>query len=391
MENGSGEETKLEGFEGLLSALRPDYHPLNWLIIALPIAVIADATHSTTIAFCASMIAIMPLALLLGHGTEELSLRTGETVGGLLNATLGNAVEIIITVIAIFTAARFLSDGDGAGAADMILLVQASLVGSMLGNMLLVMGLAFLWGGLRHKKQRFSLATASSNSGLLILAVIGISIPAFVNIAHRLENDAPIDVHNLMQISIGVSVAMLFIYVLSLLFILKTHSHLFQGEEKGHSHEVPEMSIKTAVVILLGSTILVAWMAEILVHSIASAGKTLHLPTLFIGVILVPLFGNAAEHFTAVTVAGKNKMDLSVAIALGSTVQIALFVAPLTVLLGAFMGVDMTLDFGVFPTMACLAGVLVATIIIQDGSSNWLEGVLLLATYAMIGMAFFVI
>ena len=151
------------------------------------------------------------------------------------------------------------------------------------------------------------------------------------------------------------------------------------------------MSVKAAIVSLLTSTVLVAWMAEILVHSIAAAGDSLHLPALFIGVILVPLFGNAAEHFTAVTVAGKDKMDLSVAIALGSTVQIALFVAPLTVLLGAGMGVDMTLDFGVFPTMACLAGVLVATIIIQDGSSNWLEGALLLSTYAMIGMAFFVI
>ncbi len=381
----------LDGLDGLIGALRPDYHPLNWLVLALPVAVIADATHSTTLAFIASMISIMPLALLLGHGTEELSLRTGETVGGLLNATLGNAVEIIIAVIAIFTAANYLAEGDGAGAADMILLVQASLVGSMLGNMLLVMGLAFLWGGLRHKRQRFSLATASSNSGLLMLAVIGISIPAFVNIAHRLETGGSIATHDLMQISIGVAVAMLFAYVLSLLFILKTHSHLFQGEETGHSHESPEMSTKAAVVLLLVSTILVAWMAEILVHSIAAAGDSLHLPALFIGVILVPLFGNAAEHFTAVSVAGKNKMDLSVAIALGSTVQVALFVAPLTVLLGATMGVDMTLDFGVFPTMACLAGVLVATIIIEDGTSNWLEGALLLTTYAMIGMAFFII
>ncbi len=391
MENSTDSESRMEGLDGLIGALRPDHHPLNWLVLALPVAVIADATHSTTIAFVASMVAIMPLALLLGHGTEELALRTGETVGGLLNATLGNAVEIIIVVIAIFTASSYLADGDGAGAADMVLLVQASLVGSMLGNMLLVMGLAFLWGGLKHKRQRFSLATASSNSGLLILAVVGISIPAFVNIAHRLEKGSSIEIHDLMQISIGVAVAMLFVYVLSLLFILKTHSHLFAGEETGHSHETPEMSVKAAIVILLTSTVLVAWMAEILVHSIAAAGDSLHLPALFIGVILVPLFGNAAEHFTAVTVAGKDKMDLSVAIALGSTVQIALFVAPLTVLLGAGMGVDMTLDFGVFPTMACLAGVLVATIIIQDGSSNWLEGALLLSTYAMIGMAFFVI
>ncbi len=391
MENSTESESRLEGLDGLLGALRPDHHPLNWLVLALPVAVIADATHSTTIAFIASMVAIMPLALLLGHGTEELALRTGETIGGLLNATLGNAVEIIIVVIAIFTAANYLANGDGAGAADMVLLVQASLVGSMLGNMLLVMGLAFLWGGLKHKRQRFSLATASSNSGLLILAVVGISIPAFVNIAHRLEKGSSIDMHDLMQISIGVAVAMLFVYVLSLLFVLKTHSHLFAGEETGHSHETPEMSVKAAIVILLTSTVLVAWMAEILVHSIAAAGDSLHLPALFIGVILVPLFGNAAEHFTAVTVAGKDKMDLSVAIALGSTVQIALFVAPLAVLLGAGMGVDMTLDFGVFPTMACLVGVLVATIIIQDGSSNWLEGALLLSTYAMIGMAFFVI
>lgn len=391
MENVTETESRMEGLDGLLGALRPDHHPLNWLALALPVAVFADATHSTTLAFIASMIAIMPLALLLGHGTEELALRTGETVGGLLNATLGNAVEIIIAIIAIFTAANYLAEGDGEGAADMIQLVQASLVGSMLGNMLLVMGLAFLWGGLRHKSQRFSLATASSNSGLLMLAVIGISIPAFVNIAHRLETGTSIAMHDLMQISIGVAVAMLFAYVLSLLFILKTHSHLFQGEETGHSHETPHMSVKAAVVLLLASTILVAWMAEILVHSIAAAGKNLHLPALFIGVILVPLFGNAAEHFTAVTVAGKNKMDLSVVIALGSTVQIALFVAPLTVLLGAVMGVDMTLDFGVFPTMACLAGVLVATIIIADGTSNWLEGALLLTTYAMIAMAFFII
>ena len=331
--------------------------------------------HDTGMSFVFSMIAIMPLALLMGHATEEIALRTSESLGGLLNATFGNAVEIIIATLAIYTAATNADQAD-----TMITVVQASLVGSILGNLLLVLGLALLWGGLNHRKQEFNQRAQSMSGSLLLIAVLAMMIPAAVNIGGG-------GFDSIVQLSRYAAIVLLIIYGLALLFQLKTHAHIFASEEGVH-HEEPKMTNKDAWILLILATILVGWMAEILVHSIDSAAQKWDMPTLFIGVILLPFFGNAAEHFTAVIVAGKDKMDLSLGIAIGSSVQIAVFVAPLMVVFAWAMGVDLSLEFGPLETAATFLSVLVANSILRDGTTNWLEGAMLLACYVILGLSF---
>jgi len=361
---------------GVLQAFSPTENKLNWLLIAVPVTVyfsmIAD---DTGMSFVFSMIAIMPLALLMGHATEEIALRTSESLGGLLNATFGNAVEIIIATLAIYTAATNADQAD-----TMITVVQASLVGSILGNLLLVLGLALLWGGLNHSKQEFNQRAQSMSGSLLLIAVLAMMIPAAVNIGGG-------GFDSIVQLSRYAAIVLLVIYCLALLFQLKTHAHIFASEEAAH-HEEPSMTNKDAWTLLIVATILVGWMAEILVHSIDSAAQKWNMPTLFIGVILLPFFGNAAEHFTAVIVAGKDKMDLSLGIAIGSSVQIAVFVAPLMVVFAWIMGVDLSLEFGPLETAATFLSVLVANSILRDGTTNWLEGAMLLACYVILGLSF---
>ena len=269
----------------------------------------------------------------------------------------------------------------------MIVLVQASLIGSILGNLLLVLGLALLWGGIKFKIQSFNQSALSMNGSLLLLAILALIIPAA---AHHTGSNVTDE--NILELSRYASLALLVMYGLSLFFQFKTHSDLFHSTEGESSHhEEPKMSIKNAWALLILATILVGYMAELLVHSVDKAASEWGMPTLFIGVILLPFFGNAAEHFTAVIVAGKDKMDLSLAIAIGSSVQIAVFVAPLMVLFAWIMGVGLSLEFGLLETAATFMGVLVANFILNDGKTNWLEGAMLLACYVILALSFLLI
>ena len=332
-------------------------------------------SNDNSMSFIFSMIAIMPLALLMGHATEEIALRTSESLGGLLNATFGNAVEIIIAGLAIYTAANYADQAD-----TMITVVQASLVGSILGNLLLVLGLSLLWGGINHRKQSFNQSALSMSGSLLLLAVLAMLIPAAVHIGGG-------NADSILKLSRYASLVLLVMYGLALLFQLKTHAHMF-APEADIEHDEPKMTNKDAWTLLIVATVLVGWMAEVLVHSIDSAASELKMPALFIGVILLPFFGNAAEHFTAVIVAGKDKMDLSLAIAIGSSVQIAVFVAPLMVVFAWVMGVYLSLEFGPLETAATFLSVLVANSILNDGNTNWLEGAMLLACYTILALSF---
>jgi Ca2+:H+ antiporter len=345
--------------------------------LALPITLYFNFQHSLQMAFVFSMIAIAPLAFLMGKATEEIALRTGEAVGGLLNATFGNAVEMIIAGMALYAASQ-----NPDVVETMVTVTQASLIGSILGNLLLVLGLAMLYGGIKHSEQSFSNQSGQMNGALLVLAVVALIVPSAFH-----YNGGTSDA--VMKLSYATALVLLFIYGCSLLFQLKTHVNEFSSGGHGGGHEDPEMSIKDAWILLILATVLVGWMAHILVHSLETTVEKWHLPELFIGVILVPFFGNAAEHFTAVLVAGKDKMDLSIAIAIGSSVQIALFVAPIMVLWGWVLGVPLPLEFGLLETVAAFGSVLITISILADGKTNWLEGVMSLACFAILGMAFF--
>ena len=369
-------------YQGLINAINPKESKLNILLLAMPICCyFAYISHQETNAFFASLVAIMPLAFLMGHATEEIALRTSDSIGGLLNATFGNAAEIIICLLALWSAYK--AGADSESAAIMIKIVQASLIGSILGNLLLVMGLAFIWGGIHHKVQSFNETQFGSNNSLLLLAVITLVIPTvYHSTVSGVEGDTGVE-----DLSRAAAVILLGLYMLFLLFQLKTHSDLF-ATDGTHEHEEPKMTMNEAIALLVISTILVSWMAEILVHSLESAADDVSMSHLFIGVILLPMFGNAAEHFTAVSVAAKNKMDLSFAIAIGSSTQIAVFVAPLMVLVAWMLGLSLTFEFGLLETVAAFLAVMIVNTIASDGKSNWLEGAMLLGTYAVLALAF---
>ena len=362
-------------------AMDPRDTKLNILLLALPATCyFSYVAHDESMAFFSSLVAIMPLAFLMGRATEEIALRTSESVGGLLNATFGNAAEMIIAFLAIYAASKAAVGSETEEL--MVNLVQASLIGSILGNLLLVMGLAFVWGGIHYTEQRFSETQVSSNGSLMLLAMIVLIIPAVFNSTVG-GSEGEVGVTNLSHIA---AIVLLALYGLFLYFQFKSHVALFATET--HHHEEPGMSQRDAVILLVVATVLVSWMAEVLVHSVEYAADDLGLPHLFIGVILLPLFGNAAEHFTAVTVAGKDKMDLSFAISMGSSTQIAVFVAPMMVVIAWILGVPLTFEFGMLETVSAFLAVLIVNIIASDGKSNWLEGALLLGTYVVLGAAF---
>jgi Ca2+:H+ antiporter len=329
--------------------------------------------------FVTAGLAILPLASWMGLATEEIAVVAGPTLGGLMNATFGNATELIIALIAL--------------KAGLIDVVKASLTGSIIGNLLLVMGLSMFLGGLRFKEQTFAPVVARVNASLMNLAVIAILLPTAMHFS------APkIQEFQLQRLSMGVALVLMAVYVLTLVFSMKTHSYLYDvgvaenaedpesGHKTGHHHR-PNLKLWAGV--LLAATIAVAVESELLVESLDVATEQIGLTPLFTGVILLPIIGNAAEHATAVTVAMKNKMDLSVSVAVGSSLQIALFVAPVLVLAGWFMGQPMDLDFNPFELVAVIVSVIIANSISSDGQSNWLEGMLLLAAYIVLGLAFY--
>jgi Ca2+:H+ antiporter len=375
------------GHVSVLGAFSPAENKLNILLLAVPVTCyFAYIAEDESLAFFSSLVAIMPLAFLMGRATEEIALYTSESLGGLLNATFGNAAEMIIALLAIYAASQAdTSTLEGLATEQLMVgLVQASLIGSILGNLLLVMGLAFLWGGINYSEQKFSDSQVSSNGSLMLLAMIVLIIPTVFNsTVGGTEGEEGVE-----QLSHIAAIVLLLLYGLFLYFQFKSHVDLFATET--HHHEAPEMTKKDAIILLVVATILVSWMAEVLVHSVEYAADDMGLPHLFIGVILLPLFGNAAEHFTAVVVAGKDKMDLSFAISMGSSTQIAVFVAPLMILVAWAMNVPLTFEFGMLETVAAFLSVLIVNVIAADGKSNWLEGALLLGTYIVLGAAFLV-
>lgn len=346
------------------------------LFVFVPLSIAAHFLHWGALpVFVTACLAILPLAAWMGTATEEIAVVVGPSLGGLLNATFGNATELIIALVAL-----------QAGAINV---VKASLTGSIIGNLLLVMGFSMFLGGLRHKEQEFQPTIARINASTMNLAVIAILLPTAVNYTSTGVTE-PI----MQRLSLVVAVALITVYLLTLFFSMKTHSYLYEvGVEaesgNGFTEEGEKPNLWLWVGVLLGVTLLVAVESELLVGALEEATQQLGLTELFTGIILLPIIGNAAEHATAVVVAMKDKMDLSVSVALGSSLQIALFVAPVLVIAGWFFDQPMDLNFHPFELVAVMVAVLIANSVSSDGRSNWLEGTLLLATYVVIGAAFF--
>lgn len=342
---------------------------LNLLFIFVPVAILGELLHwSPVLIFVAAALAVIPGAGLMGRATEELAAHTGPRIGGLLNATLGNAAELIITLFAI-----------RAGLLD---LVKASITGSIIGNVLLVMGFSVLLGGLKNGAQRFDRTQAGVNATQLILAVMALMIPSIFFFAHT-ETNGPVE-----SLSLGMAVAMLVVYALGLLFSFRVAAPEPELGLEVEAEQHSTWSTRTAVLVLLGATALIAVLSEVLVGAVEHTVQTLGVSEFFIGIIVVPLVGNVAEHAVAVQTAWKNKMELSMAVSIGSSLQIALFVAPLLVFLGLLMGHPLTLVFNQFEIVALFAGVLISAFVAQDGETNWLEGAQLLTLYAILALAF---
>ncbi|MDB9512162.1 calcium/proton exchanger [Kamptonema animale CS-326] len=356
---------------------------LSLLLVFIPISIAAHflGWGSTTV-FITSALAIIPLAAWMGTATEEIAVVLGPNLGGLLNATFGNATELIIGIIAL-----------NAGLIDV---VKASITGSIISNLLLVMGFAMFLGGLRYKEQEFQPMVARLNASAMNLAVIAILVPTAVD-----ATSPGIDEATMQKLSSAVAIVLIIVYVLTLLFSMKTHTYLYDAgvaemdleglAENNLAEDSPDHKVNLPlwIGVLLTCTLTVAYESELLVDTLEEATALLGLTSLFTGVILVPIIGNAAEHATAVTVAMKNKMDLSVSVALGSSLQIALFVAPVLVLAGFILGKPMDLNFNPFELIAVTVAVLIANSISSDGNSNWLEGTLLLAAYLVLALAFY--
>jgi len=339
-----------------------------YLLVLFPIAIIAHFFNvSPLIMFFLSALAIIPLAKFIGEATEELSVYTGPALGGLLNATFGNATELIIGIFAI--------------RAGLIEVVKASITGSIIGNLLLVLGMAMFAGGLKHKKQEFNKTASITSASVLLLAVAALVMPAIFNLTAPSAGNVIVE-----KLSILVAVFMLVVYFSSLWFMLYTHRHLY-------AEEVGELEAKwsklKSITILLIATAAVAWVSEILVGSIEPIIKNFGWTELFIGVIFVAIIGNAAEHTSAIIMARKNRMDLALQISVGSSTQIAMFVAPFLVLVSLFFREQMSLIFNSFELVAIILSVMIANLVVEDGESNWFEGVQLMMAYAIMGVAFF--
>ncbi|KAI9311593.1 calcium/proton exchanger [Dichotomocladium elegans] len=363
-----------ESFKAFITSSR-----FNLLLVFVPIALIISALGApSTVVFSLNFMAIMPLAKLLGFATEELALMSGPTIGALLNATFGNVVELILGVIA-------LKDG-------LIRVVQASVMGSILSNILLVLGFCFLCGGLSRKEQRFSMTAAQTSSSLLALTTLSLLVPAAFSSTTADDNESEIGILNLSH---GTAIVLLVVYGLSLYFQLKTHRALYDDdnaslatEDEEEEEEVPQTSTLFSMLSLVAVAGLVSVHADFLVGAIEGVVDSWHINETFVGIILLPIVGNAAEHVSAVTFAMKNKMNLSINIAISSSLQIGLFVTPVLVIAGWIFGQPMTLFFENFETVTLFASVLIVNYLLQDGRSNWLEGALLLASYAIIALAF---
>jgi Ca2+:H+ antiporter len=356
--------------------------PVYFLGIFFPVAVVLELVHAEPVlVFAAAALAVIPCAAVMGEATEAIAARTGPGIGGLLNVTFGNAPELIIAFFALIEGLQEV--------------VKASIVGSIIGNILLVMGAAMLVGGIPRDKQTFSRTAATAQSAMLLLALAALILPAAFQLIHGGSlpgvGDERVDFgSDVERLSFGVAIVLLVTYVAGLFFSLKTHRAVFNPFQAEEEEEAHHWSIRQAAIYLAIAAVLVGVMAEILVGSISDASEDIGLSEFFVGVFIVAIVGNAAEHWVAVLVAAKDKMDLAVNIAVGSSAQIALFVAPLLVLLSFVFGPDpMALVFNGYELGGLVFAVLIANFVTQEGESNWFEGVQLLALYAVLGLVFY--
>jgi len=386
-------------------------NPLMLLLLAVPLAIIAQfGQWSPLWVFVLSALGVVPLAGLIGEATEVLAEHIGPRLGGLLNATLGNAAELIITIVAI--------------RAGLLELVKASITGSILGNLLLVLGMSMLLGGLKNGTQRFDQRQASNNTILLALVVVTLLVPSLFSSAIGQPGSLKVE-----ALSLGVSVVMIVLYALGIFYSLRVHSSAIAPAVRRFDHnsrqtpagrtnaqaakiprerqprpkvkenhtkprsgvEAPSWSVRTALIVLALSTVGVAYLSELLVGAVEPVVANLGVSEFFLGIILIPIVGNVAEHLVAVKVALENQMELSVEIAVASSLQIALFVAPVLVFVSLALGHRLQLVFNEFELVALIAGVLIAAMVAADGESNWLEGVALLAVYVILALGFFLL
>lgn len=371
--------------------------PVNYLLVCVPLGLLAGILGwGATAVFWINFFAIVPLALILAFATEELAEHTGQTIGGLLNSTFGNAVELIVSIIA-------LKD-------NQVRIVQASMLGSILSNLLLVLGCCFIAGGITRVQQTFNQTVAQTMSSLMALATASLLIPAAFHASMPSPKDAPIGFPDpnsdydlkILSLSRGVSLILLVLYILYLVFQLKTHKALFEEQAQeaddgiitslppdGNKSEDDHLSVVGSLTALVIATVLVSFCADYLVGSIDDIVELSGLSKTFIGLIVIPIVGNAAEHATAIIVAMKDKMDLAIGVAVGSSLQIAIFVTPFMVIIGWIIDVPMSLYFSTFETAILFVSVFISNLVILDGESNWLEGAMLLSTYLIAALAFF--
>lgn len=357
--------------------------PLYGLLLAIPLAAVLNLWGSGGLwIFLASAVAVIPLAGLMGRATESLAQALNPAIGGLLNATFGNAAELII---ALFALAR---------GPEMYPLVKASLTGSVIGNVLLVLGASIVAGGIFHRKQHFNRTAAGIGATLLALASVGLLMPALLY--HVLQAQAVLqgdEVRRIESLSEEIAVVLALIYLLSLLFTLGTHRDLLSGEESdaAAAHTRPEWRSGASLALLGAATVGVSWMSHLLVGTVEQAGAAFGMNQVFVGVIVIAVIGNAAEHSTAIRMAVKDKMDVAIQIAVGSGIQVALFVAPVLVFASMVMGHSHPLDlhFSLLETITVVIAVFLLTLVCQDGETHWMEGVLMLGVYVIIALAFY--
>ncbi|MCL4561117.1 MAG: calcium/proton exchanger [Chloroflexi bacterium] len=346
-------------------------NPLAVLLLALPLALAAELANLPPIwVFIFSAVGVIPMAGYIGEATEVLATIAGPRVGGLLNATLGNAAELIITLVAI-----------RAGLLD---LVKASITGSIIGNLLLVMGFSMVVGGLKHGLQTFDRRHVGNNTTLLAISALALAIPSIFSQSDTGEINPTVE-----ALSLGVALVMIVLYATGMYYSLRIARSPITYSPVPNNQVKPAWSLKTTVIVLAIATAAVVWLSELLVGAIEPVVADLGVSEFFLGIILVPIVGNAAEHLVAVQVAYRNHMELSVEIAISSSLQIALFVAPVLVFVSLGLGHPLTLVFNVFELIALGAAVLIAALVSADGESNWLEGAALLAVYLILGLAFY--
>ncbi len=342
---------------------------LKFLLLAIPVSILLRLTHvSPVLVFLASGLSIIPLAGFMSRATEEIAIYIGPRAGGLLNATFGNAAELIISIFAL--------------RAGLEQVVKASITGSIIGNILLVLGMSMLLGGIKHKEQTFNRAAAGMHTSMLLMAVTGLIIPAVFFGFHS----GPPLLAAAESLSLGVAAVLIVVYLLSLLFSLHTHKDIFRPSET--EPEDPSWSKGKALLVLLTATIFLALESELLVSGIEPVVNTLGINELFIGVIVIPLLGNAAEYAASAMMAVKNKMEISIEIAVGASTQIALFMAPVLVFVSFLMGRPLDLLFTGYELVVIIMGMVITGMMSLDGRSNWLEGVYLVSAYVIMAMAF---